>query len=166
MEVQRTGASMARGKSKQDYATPQDFRDAIVKRFGMPGFDLAASSGNMFADGIGSYFSEDADALSKSWEMTSGVRPDFRWNWLNPPFGNIAPWAEKCATESQRGARILFLVPASVGANWFQEWVVPHAHVIELAPRLCFDGKSPFPKDLVLAAYCCGLTGRSFWRWK
>jgi hypothetical protein len=66
----------------------------------------------------------------------------------------------------QRGARILFLTPASVGANWFQQYVVPFAHVIELSPRMSFDGKNPFPKDLVLSVYMHGLTGRSHWRWK
>jgi hypothetical protein len=69
--------------------------------------------------------------------------------------------------EMLRGARILLLVPASVGANWFQNHVAPNAHVIELVGRVKFVGhKQGFPKDLVLCAFMHGLTGRSSWKWR
>ena len=87
---------------------------------------------------------------------------------LNPPFGNITPWAKKCAEASVSGARILPLVPASVGANWFNEYLRPHAYVLELAPRVKFVGHAAgFPKDLVLAYFGPErLIGRRMWRWK
>lgn len=145
------------GKSKQDYGTPRPFLDALELRFGRIQFDLAASAHNKVVD---AYFDERKDSLKQTWHRIPGLL------WLNPPFGDIDPWAEKCAAEAKQGARIAFLTPASVGANWFQEHVVPSAHVLELSPRLSFDGLHPFPKDLVCSIFYAGLTGRSAWRWR
>lgn len=145
------------GRSKQDYGTPREFIEAVERRFGPISFDLAASSHNKVVD---AYFDERKDSLKQTWRRIPGLL------WLNPPFGDIDPWAEKCADESKHGARIAFLTPASVGANWFQDRVVPSAHVLELSPRLSFDGVHPFPKDLVLSVFYAGLTGRSGWRWR
>ncbi len=46
----RTGASMNRGNSKQDYETPDDFIAAVVKRFGRLSVDLAATADNRKCD--------------------------------------------------------------------------------------------------------------------
>lgn len=133
-------------RSKQDYATPREFLDAVEDAFGRLGFDLAASPENTVCPEM--FFSTATDSLQEDWHtLPRGLL------WLNPPFGSIAPWAEKCALEAQRGAEILFLVPASVGANWFWDHVAPFAHVYALSPRLSFDGKNPFPKDLILAHF-------------
>ncbi len=42
----KTGPSMNRGTSKQNYKTPDDFMDAVKKRFGKIIFDLAANGDN------------------------------------------------------------------------------------------------------------------------
>lgn len=154
-----TGASFHRGKSKQDYSTPEDFRFAVTKRFGHPAFDLAASFGNQFSMGE-RFFDEDRDSLKQEWHKLGGLL------WLNCPFGDIVPWARKCSEEAKQGARILLLIPAAVGSNWFREWVFQQAHIMFLSPRLCFDGKNPFPKDCLLAYYGKGETGVECWRWK
>ncbi len=149
---------MARGKSKQDYATPPDFMQAIHRRFGEPAFDLAASTANSKCDVA--FFSEADDSLTQEWHRISG------WLWLNPPFDNIAPWAEKCRKESAMGARILFLTPASIGANWFADYVYGGAVVLALQGRLCFDGIAPYPKDCMLSVFSNGLSGFGVWKWK
>ncbi len=154
-----TGASMNRGASFQSYQTPEEFLTAVINRFGPLGVDLAASDENYKAV---HWYTEQNDSLTEAW---AAHWPNTNC-WLNPPFGNLAPWAAKCAAEMKLGARILFLTPASVGANWFQQHVVPNAHVIELSPRLSFDGQNSFPKDLILSVFYGGLTGRSHWRWK
>lgn len=160
-----TGPSMNRHRSCQTYATPPNLRDAIVKRFGFPSWDLAASAENYFGP-AGKYFDEKNSAFIHEWNRIEGIL------WLNPPFADIAPWAEKCAVASKQGARILLLVPASVGAKWFQEHVHDRAsHIYFLAPRICFDGKGPFPKDVILAHYNSDgkdpiSTYYRCWRWK
>ena len=158
MTLTLSGAGFHRGKSEQDVQTPRDLLDPIEKRFGLIAFDLAASEGNVCEY----FYTPDDDSLSCSW--TGNV---VGLAWLNPPYSNIEPWAEKCAAETKKGARILLLVPASVGANWFQRHVVPNAHVIELMGRVKFVGHTQgFPKDLVLCVFWAGLTGRSSWKWR
>lgn len=152
----KTGPTVKRGQSKQDYETPEDFMDAVIHRFGSISFDLAASVDNTKAY---HYFTEEQDSLKQSWHELGGLL------WLNCPFNNITPWARKCAEEAARGAKILFLTPASVGANWFADYVHRKALVLALNPRLCFDGKNPYPKDCVLSVYNLE-HGFDVWRWK
>lgn len=66
-----------------------------------------------------------------------------------------------------QGASIALLVPASVGSYWFSNHVYPHALVLAFRPRLSFDGKHPFPKDLILCLYSPEIEpGFQPWRWK
>jgi len=164
----KSGASFHRGTSKQDYSTPADFRDAVVKRFGMPGWDLAASSTNYFSPAGGFFWDESDNSLVQDWYDTGALPASLLW--LNPPFGSIEPWAKKCHEESEKGARILFLVPASVGSYWYSKHVHGVAErVMFLSPRLCFDGKAPFPKDCLLALFEKSNSLKTFyecWRWK
>lgn len=161
-----TGASFARGASKQDYETPRDLLIAIEERFRVSfTWDLASNGSNAKAP---HYLTEREDALSADWTKLGGGEP---WAqgpcWLNPPFGNIAPWAAKCAASvvAKPSMRIYFLVPAAVGSNWYARHVHPYAMVYALNGRVCFDGKAPFPKDIILAIY--GEPPEfDVWRWK
>lgn len=145
------------GRSKQDYATPWEFINAIQLRFHENfTFDLAASPLNAKAT---RWISEEQNSLAQEWHKLDGLL------WLNPPFGKIAPWAEKCWKESKMGARIMLLTPASVGANWFS-FIHGHAYVMYLNPRLSFDGIAPYPKDCMLSYFCHGIQGSEIWEWK
>ena len=159
-----TGASMNRHRSCQTYSTPSDFRTAVVKKFGFPAWDLAAAEWNHFGP-VGNFFDAQNSAFLHDWHKIPGTG----LLWLNPPFGDIAPWAKRCHEESNQGAQILLLVPASVGSVWFGEHVHDCAsEIFFLSPRISFDGKSPFPKDCLLARYGTkGLTTiYRFWRWR
>lgn len=149
------------GKSKQDYGTPWDFIGAVEGRFGPIVFDLAAQADNAKAKG---FWTIADDSLSKRWAdiFTGGGTL-----WLNPPFKNIEPWAEKCARESARRAGlIVMLTPASIGTDWFARHVHRKAMVLGLSPRITFVGeKDPYPKDLMLSVFGMGLNGFDTWRW-
>lgn len=153
----KTGATLNRGASKQDYETPDDFIHAAVNRFGKIDFDLAASKLN--TRGLG-YFTEFDNALSQDWDK-------FRGNlWLNPPFYNITPWAKKCS-EYQGDGQILFLVPASVGSNWFRDFVFQKSKIYFLNDRLKFKGcKDSYPKDCLLAVFGSLERQIEIWKWK
>lgn len=161
LEVTKTGASLNRGRSKQDYGTPPEFITAVERRFGAIVCDLAASHANTKA---ARFYDEATNSLAQPWAKNDPIGT----LWLNPPFSDIATWAEKCAAEcSGRNGLILFLTPASVGANWFENHVHRKALVLALSPRLTFEGTSdPYPKDLMLSVFGCGLCGFDTWRWK
>jgi phage N-6-adenine-methyltransferase len=157
----KTGASLNRGGSKQDKGTPRVFLDACEGRFGKITFDLAATKKNAV---VQDYFTRRDNALVQDWPCDKRTLC-----WLNPEFSDIAPWAEKCAHESVvHGAKILFLVPASVGSEWFFHHVHKKALVLPLRGRIVFVGqKNGFPKDLMLCAYGVGETGFGDpWKWK
>lgn len=159
----RTGAALARGKSRQDYQTDPAFMEQVVWRFGRPRVDLAASKRNAQCT---KFFTKRENALVQPWPR--------QLCWLNPPYSNIAPWAEKCADEACAGTRVLFLVPASVGSNWYCDHVFPFARTLLLNGRLTFVGeKDPYPKDCILAVFDRKLAGFGttagpgveVWRW-
>lgn len=153
----KSGAANHRGSSRQDYETPWEFIRSVEARYAPIYLDLAASNTNYKAE---RYYSERSDSLGLVWHAHGGLL------WLNPPFNEITPWAEKCALESAKGARILFLTPASVDSNWWKNYVHGKAWVDFLSPRISFDGKNPFPKPMSLAVYgVCGV-GYGPWRWK
>lgn len=148
------------GKSRQDYATDRAFIAAVIQRFGPLAWDLAAHAENAVCD---RWIGEQQDSLALEWHRLSPGG----WLWLNPEFSKIEPWAKKCAAEASKGARILFLTPAAVGAEWYRQHVAPNAYTLALNPRLTFVGEStPYPKDCMLSVFCAGLRGFDVWRWR
>lgn len=148
------------GRSRQDYCTPDELLMAIKKRLCIKEFaiDLAADHHNHVAP---LYYTEEQDALKQNWNIGAG------WAFCNPPFAAIAPWVKKAVQEAGKGAQTVMLLPASVGANWFTEYVEPYAYVSYLNPRLVFKGAAdPYPKDTMLLFYTpWGFTGHKVWLW-
>lgn len=149
------------GRSKQDYGTPLNLKSAVEARFGRIVCDLAATAENTLCEA--DFYTPEMDSLKQSWsrDFPTGLL------WLNPPFANIDPWAEKCAAESQeRHGLITLLVPASIGSNWFRKHVENKAVVLGLSPRLTFVGETtPYPKDCALCVFGYQLYGFQTWRW-
>lgn len=141
------------------YRTPKVFLEAVEREFPLV-FDLAASEGNNVAE---MFYTVRDDALSQAWSWITGG-----WCWLNPPYDHIGKWAKKAYTESVLGTKIVMLVPASVGANWFRDYVDGKAEIRFLNGRLTFVGHtSPYPKDLMLCIYENGRTpGMIIWPWR
>ena len=151
------------GRSRQDYPTPSNFLDAVKRKFSVEkwSIDLAADDNNKVVPqyyGKGSCLGEDS--LVENWASWKGDL------WLNPPFGNIELWVRKAYESTQCGSnRIFVLVPASMGSNWFANWVFDKARVILMRPRLSFDGVNSYPKDLMLLIYGQGWADISLWDW-
>lgn len=165
----RTMPKQKPGRSKQNYRTPKNLFNAILKRLAIDhfAFDFAADRFNTKAK---YWWGEKDNSLargSKNWlQMLRG-----EWGWLNPPFARIGRWARKCVMTHRRGGKIALLVPASVGSNWFLQyiWQEPGVKVIYLNGRPSFDGKAGFPKDCMLVLFL-GTQLRPFesevWTWK
>jgi phage N-6-adenine-methyltransferase len=147
------------GSSRQDYETPAEFIAAVEARWGKLDIDLAAREDNKKAPAC---ITPEDDSLAMDWCALACFHL-----WLNPPFARIGPWAKKCAELDIRLSRgtLNFLTPASVCANWFTDYVLEEARVYLLQPRPSFDGKAPFPKDVILSRYG-DEPGFEVWRWK
>lgn len=149
------------GRSVQDVGTPEEFIMAVEAKFGNLSVDLAATSRNAKAP---AWISPEENSLKKKWRFGGNL-------WLNPPFGNIRPWVAKCDrftrdAKAPMGQRILVLVPASVGSNWFAEHAWEKARIFFIRPRLQFVGHDAgFPKDLMLMVYGM-MPGIELWQWK
>lgn len=148
-----TGASLNRGGSEQSVGTPQSFVDACSRKWGPVMCDLAASSDNAKSP---HYLTEEDDSLSKDWTQFAPVV-----FWLNPPYSNIGKWAKKSV---ESGIKILMLVPASVGSNWYRDFVFRKAQTVFINGRIKFLGSTqPYPKDLMLCVF--GFEQRDFEIW-
>lgn len=145
------------GRSKQNYGTPAAFIRAVKRRLEIDYFDcdLAADEHNAKAD---TFLTKEDDALSApTWKLDSG------WNWLNPPFAHIDPWAAKAFEEmTLHEVRTAMLIPAGVGSNWWRDHVHGKALALLLNGRLIFDGTpinpktgkpDAYPKDCALLLY-------------
>jgi len=133
-----------KNKTDQDAGTDPRLFKALNDHFGF-NYDLACTHENQLCK-FGLTTSDDA--LRVDWHLFNG------YLWLNPPYANIEPWALKCYEESLLGAKIVLLTPASVGSNWFRDWVYQKAWVRFLNGRLTFVGhKSPYPKDCQIAIF-------------
>lgn len=149
------------GRSKQDYGTPPAFLEAVKTRLGVEHFDcdLAASAANAVC---WRYIDQDEDALeADDWKFGSG------WNWLNPPYADIGPWVKKAHYEwFVREVQTAVLIPASVGSNWWRDFVHEKCCVQLLNGRIKFVGaKDWYPKDCALLLYGHD-PGYDVWTWK
>lgn len=159
------------GRSKQDYSTPDVFVEAVKHRLGIKrlSHDFAANTLNAKAP---THYDIKTDALSLSGEEWSWncVERLNRWGWLNPPFAKIEPWAYRCAETKDAGGQIALLVPASVGSDWFRDYVDGIARVLFLNGRLAFMPNKPkwlYPKDCILCLYSDAIEpGYEVWNWR
>jgi phage N-6-adenine-methyltransferase len=147
-----------KGKSKQDYQTPLKLIDRIERELGMTStfdWDLAASKDNTIAE---SYYTEADDSLAQDWSQCKG------WLWCNPPYKTITPWVKKA---SESNARIAMLLPASVGSNWWRDYVHDKAEVWFLNGRVKFVGATTHsPKDHAVLLYGWGSPDTyKVWTW-
>src|ERR1017187_937399 len=149
--------------SEQIVSTPLELLDAVIARFGPLYCDLAACEENSVCD---MFIDEEEDSLARGtiWPGVTSRAPN---NWLNPPFKNIYPWAEKCLHNAEK-APALFLVLASVSSEWWRKFVWHKADVAFLTPRVKFVGyKAGSARDLALCHFHPAMTGQvQIWDWK
>src|SRR5262245_17559982 len=110
------------GRSETIVRTPPEFLTAVKRLLRIDAFwiDLAASESNSVAS---MFYDINVNSLEQEWRVFT--RP--RWCWLNPPYDDIAPWVKKAAYTPN--TNIAVLVPASVGSNWWRDWVHDWAKV-------------------------------------
>jgi hypothetical protein len=96
------------------------------------------------------FYSREMSALDVPWEVPG-------WSWCNPPYsrGNLEAFTAKARRECERwGWRGVLLVPATVGAGWFQKNVLRGHDVI--------GGGSSNPASPLLDGYDLRLQGNNY----
>ena len=173
-----SGPSINRAESSGDIWTPWEFIHAVERTFNQPLVVDLAASGKQSAKAP-MFITPEQDSLKWDWvqlyeENRLGVSGAL---WLNPPYSNITPWAKKCANTYvfDEQVEIFLLTPASVGANWFWDYVWDYATVYSVGRMVfdnCFDRKTGllvstvYPKDLILAHYTNTTPSRTLQRWQ
>lgn len=123
------------------WQTPPDLFDALNREFRFT-LDAAASEENALAP---TYFTEEDDALSKTWTGTV---------FCNPPYGpGIGKWVKKCYEEAAKGVIVVALIPARTDTDWWHRYVMWASEVRLIRGRLRFSGSpinAPFPSCIVV----------------
>lgn len=149
------------GESRQDYQTPSGLLTAVKRRLNIDDFiiDLAADRFNRVTE---LFYSEEQDALAQEWTTTTTM-----WGWCNPPFSLCGYFACK-AVLSRDNANTALLIPASTGANYWEDFIHYKSRVLLMKGRITFVGEqNPYPKDLVLVLYGRAIVpGYEVWDWR
>lgn len=151
-------------ESKQDYQTPQEFFDAVVRTFGPLGVDLAASDGRLCPVWLGPGSAIADDSLAAPWATI--LKEEKTGGWLNPPWARLRPWAAKCRVESAAGARLVGLTRSAFG-SWYADEVEGNALTLICRPRIAFVGMTTgYPADCAIHLFGFGMRGLGTWQWK
>ncbi len=70
------------------------------------------------------------DGLSRDW-----LDPTY----VNPPYSDIKPWAEKAIMESRRGKRVAMLLPHDSSTEWYRILHEAGAHFLAFNERLRYS---------------------------
>lgn len=126
--------------STDDWATPQDFFDALNREFDFD-LDVCASAENAKC---ARFFTKEDDGLSKEWRGRC---------WMNPPYGReIGQWVRKAFETSLRGGLVVCLLPSRTDTQWWHDYCMK-GEIRFVQGRLKFgDGKNsaPFPSAIVI----------------
>ncbi len=127
-----------------EWETPQDLFDKLHK---IHNFDLDVCA----APGVQkcpTFFSKVTDGLSQNWKLFSKS-----CCWMNPPYGReIRKWMRKAYHESQKGCKVVCLVPARTDTQWWHEYAMK-GEIQFLRGRLKFSknkNAAPFPSAIVI----------------
>jgi phage N-6-adenine-methyltransferase len=143
-------------KASDEWATPQDFFDALDGEFRF-GLDAAATEDNAKTT---AFLTAKEDALSCDWAALMGKEGPEWGVWLNPPYSRCSEFMAKAREESLKGLTVVCLVPARTDTKWWHEWVYygdgmwwPGVEVRFIKGRLKFgEGKNsaPFPSVVII----------------
>lgn len=128
--------------ASDDWATPQDFFDALNEEFNFT-LDVCASASNAKCS---TYFTKTVDGLRQEWGRERC--------WMNPPYGReIKAWMKKASEASGRGALVVCLVPARTDTAWWHDYAARADEIRFVRGRLRFGSAkhaAPFPSAIVI----------------
>jgi len=127
--------------NRSDWSTPQMLFDALNDKYGPFTLDPCASPENAKC---AAFFTEADDGLTQPWSGRV---------FMNPPYGRqIARWMQKAWEESQKGVRVVCLVPARTDTAWWHEYA-QRGEIKFIRGRIQFGDSrqnAPFPSAVVV----------------
>jgi phage N-6-adenine-methyltransferase len=124
-----------------DWATPQDFFDALDEEFGFD-LDPCASASNKKCN---KHFSLEENGLEQDWGQSTVF--------MNPPYGReIKDWMKKAYESSMNGATVVCLVPARTDTKWWHSYAM-QGEIRLIKGRLKFGNaknNAPFPSAIIV----------------
>lgn len=128
---------------KMDWETPDWLFKMADERWGPFELDAAATEENKKCPLCLTFY-----GLEAPWDMKASRV------WLNPPYGReIGKWIAKAYEESEKGCRVVCLIPARTDTQYWHDYVTKAAEIVFLKGRVKFKGAkngAPFPSALVV----------------
>jgi phage N-6-adenine-methyltransferase len=129
------------GRGDPEREAPQWLFDHFNREFNFT-LDVAATAENAKC---AHFFTKSENGLVQPWSGNV---------WLNPPFSEIEPWAEKGWDHARTGRGVVgALLPLWPSAPWFRKFVI-HGHIRLLTTRFGAVGqKTPAPFDYMFVVW-------------
>lgn len=126
----------------QTWETPQNLFNKLDKEFNFT-LDVCATDETAKCN---NYFTPKEDGLAQEWKGNC---------WMNPPYGReIGVWIKKAWEESEKGAKVVCLIPARTDTKYWHEYIFTYAAEIRfIKGRIKFGNSknsAPFPSALVI----------------
>jgi DNA N-6-adenine-methyltransferase (Dam) len=140
---------MARA-GREDWRTPPEVIALLRALWGRrPDLDPCAPRDvrhGFASGGYGGPAGTPGDGLAAAWAKEA------RTVYVNPPFGGLAEWSEKCSSEARQGAEVVLLLPARTDTRYWHESIATAQACCFWRGRMRFVGapaSAPFPTALV-----------------
>jgi len=111
------------------------------------GYDLWMTP-EWLIDGLENEFGLMFDPCPPRWDGSwNGL--EIKWkdvNFVNPPYGDIQRWVEKCHVEAKKGKTIFLLIPNRSCSHYFHDHILayPNLQIVFISGRVAFtDGRNP-----------------------
>lgn len=119
---------------RDDWETPDEIFQPLNNIFDFQ-LDAAGSEANTKCPRV---LTEELNALNLNWWafcIGAEIKPTI---WLNPPYKGAGKWVKKAYEESIKGCTVVCLLPPSVDAKWYRDFVLPYAEIFWYAGRIKF----------------------------
>ena len=126
-----------------EWATPKDLFEKLNKEFNFT-LDPCATKENAKCD---KYYTIEDDGLIQDWSKDVVF--------MNPPYGKqIKHWIRKAYEESEKGAKVVCLIPSRTDTTYWHDYIFGKASDIRfLKGRLKFGeskNSAPFPSAIIV----------------
>ncbi|MFA7658786.1 MAG: DNA N-6-adenine-methyltransferase [Candidatus Gastranaerophilaceae bacterium] len=118
-------------KKRNDYMTPPELIDNLLKEIGIDKFDLDVCCSQINIPAFHHCLDGVKDGLASHW---------LKLNWMNPPFDVCDKWVKKAVKEQEKGNTTYSLIPVRTETKFWHDHILfnPNVEIRYLRKGLCF----------------------------